>query len=331
VNNALYDVFLAVFDTHSVSKAADMLNVSQSGVSSALNRLRAQLRDPLFVRTSRGMEPTLRSIQIADHVRSAMDSLARVHAAPATFDPAQTDYEFSILTGDILEGTVLRRTIPTLAKSAPAAKLRAISKRPHEIEAALASREIDLAMGYFPQLETNNVMTTGIARFTFAPFVRPQHPLAGRQLSLEEFCAAPHIAVDAESSLPNIVEQWLATRQIHRNIVVRTSHFFGVPQIIMEADLIAVVPTDLTWRWFFEGHAVPVSIPFSLPTSEIKLYWHRTVHEDPRHRWWRGIVAEALRRPVEPPHQPSELEAARSSVVKRIRRGTNRNNERQRL
>src|SRR5580692_2943774 len=44
--------------TRSVSHAAANLDLSQSAVSMSLARLRDHFRDPLFVRTSRGMEPT---------------------------------------------------------------------------------------------------------------------------------------------------------------------------------------------------------------------------------------------------------------------------------
>ena len=48
-------------DEKSVTKAADRLFMSQSAFSHALNRVREQLEDPLFIRTSQGMEPTPRA------------------------------------------------------------------------------------------------------------------------------------------------------------------------------------------------------------------------------------------------------------------------------
>jgi DNA-binding transcriptional LysR family regulator len=44
--------------TANVSHAAQNLGLSQSAVSMSLARLRRHFNDPLFVRTSRGMEPT---------------------------------------------------------------------------------------------------------------------------------------------------------------------------------------------------------------------------------------------------------------------------------
>ena len=44
--------------TRSVSHTAENLGLSQSAVSMSLARLRKHFSDPLFVRTSKGMEPT---------------------------------------------------------------------------------------------------------------------------------------------------------------------------------------------------------------------------------------------------------------------------------
>lgn len=51
-------IFLQLFRDRRVTTAAEALDLSQPGVSSALNRLRRLLGDELFYRTGRGMQPT---------------------------------------------------------------------------------------------------------------------------------------------------------------------------------------------------------------------------------------------------------------------------------
>lgn len=46
----LYPLFIAVYQYQSISQAAHHLCMSQSAASHALQRLRQQLQDPLFVR-----------------------------------------------------------------------------------------------------------------------------------------------------------------------------------------------------------------------------------------------------------------------------------------
>jgi len=54
----LLTVFVQLHKDRQVSLAADNLGVSQPAVSGALKRLRILLADEVFVRTSRGMQPT---------------------------------------------------------------------------------------------------------------------------------------------------------------------------------------------------------------------------------------------------------------------------------
>src|SRR5690606_19741173 len=51
-------VFDALLRTRSVTRAAQVLNMSQPATSFALSKLRKMLGDPLFVRTASGIVPT---------------------------------------------------------------------------------------------------------------------------------------------------------------------------------------------------------------------------------------------------------------------------------
>ena len=99
----LLPILLALHDTRSVSLAAQQLGMSQPGVSTALAKLRKAFDDPLFVRTSRGMEPTPRALAL---IPAARDVLARVQQGileTGAFDPATTTHLFSIALSDVGE------------------------------------------------------------------------------------------------------------------------------------------------------------------------------------------------------------------------------------
>lgn len=99
----LLPILLALHDARSVSMAAQQLGMSQPGVSTALGKLRAAFDDPLFVRTSRGMEPTPRALAL---IPAARDVLARVQQGileTGAFDPATTTHTFSISLSDVGE------------------------------------------------------------------------------------------------------------------------------------------------------------------------------------------------------------------------------------
>ena len=83
----LLKVFEAIYDEGGAGRAALRLGVTQSAVSAALARLRVLYADPLFVRTGRGLSPSLRARELRPIIGEALDkcrqslSLARPGAA----------------------------------------------------------------------------------------------------------------------------------------------------------------------------------------------------------------------------------------------------------
>src|SRR6201986_2782048 len=71
----LLRLFDALAEERSVTRAGARLGMTQSAVSHALNRLRHALDDELFVRTSDGMRPTARAVEIGPSVRAALGNL----------------------------------------------------------------------------------------------------------------------------------------------------------------------------------------------------------------------------------------------------------------
>ena len=65
----LYPLFIAIYEQNSISKAAQILSISQSAASHALQRLRQHLQDDLFVRTGSKMQPTPFADQIYPEIK----------------------------------------------------------------------------------------------------------------------------------------------------------------------------------------------------------------------------------------------------------------------
>ena len=64
--------FEAVLTQRSVSGAAEVIGLSQPAMSTCIGKLRKILGDQLFVRTSRGMEPTPLGMDLAGPIRDAL-------------------------------------------------------------------------------------------------------------------------------------------------------------------------------------------------------------------------------------------------------------------
>lgn len=289
----LIPYLVALDETRNVSRAGDLLGVSQPRVSAALGRLREHFGDPLFVRTSRGMEPTPRALALVPAARDALAQIRRGLVAPHDFDPATDTSTFSIALSDVGEIVFLPRLLQELARRAPHANLRSVSLPHAEIERGLEAGSVDLAIGYFPDLGGSNFFQQRLFTHRFICLMRRGHPLAGKPLTLEQFLACGHAVVRAEGRSQEILEQHLAKARLQRRAVLETPHFMSLPFILGRTDLIATVPHAIGYAYAAEHASITlVEPPLPLPRFDLRQHWHRKYHNDPRTAWLRGMVAD---------------------------------------
>jgi DNA-binding transcriptional LysR family regulator len=67
-----------LMEERNVTRAADRLDLTQSAASRMLGRLRATFDDPLLVRTSRGLTPTKRALDLAGPLKEYLDGAAAI-------------------------------------------------------------------------------------------------------------------------------------------------------------------------------------------------------------------------------------------------------------
>ena len=107
-------LFLAVLEEGSVTAAAERLAVTQSAVSHALQRLREIVRDPLFVKSGRGIVPTSHALALAEDARRLLDTM-KAFTRGAKFDPRSRDISLTIAANDMQRDLLLPRLLAKLA------------------------------------------------------------------------------------------------------------------------------------------------------------------------------------------------------------------------
>ena len=80
--------FVAIYETRSLTAAADGLYVTQPAVSQALGRLRRELDDSLFQRVGRTMEPSELARSLYPDFRDALARIDRTLDSVHGFDPS---------------------------------------------------------------------------------------------------------------------------------------------------------------------------------------------------------------------------------------------------
>jgi DNA-binding transcriptional LysR family regulator len=288
----LLPTLVKVYELESVSAAANELGLSQSAVSASLGKLRTRYDDPLFHRVGHGMRPTTRMRELIGPLREALARVDGTLTTEPVFNPSTTRHAFTFAMSDLGEMVFMPKILRRIRELAPHASVRSVAASPSQIERDLESGEIDLAVGYFPDLREKSFMERHLFFHHFTCLLRANHPITSSTLTLQQFLSFEHAVVYGAGRTYEIFERYLRAKKIHRRVALQTPHFMSIPFIISQSDLIVTVP-----------HAVGVFVrsvhmniriaqpPVRTPRIDLKMHWHRNFQRDARNRWLREIVA----------------------------------------
>ena len=288
----LLSVFDEIYKTRSVSAAALALGLGQPAVSVALAKLRLQLKDPLFVRTSAGMEPTPFGESLVPRVRSVLDAVDQVLGYRNDFDPSTSARTFRICMTDISQLVLLPPLLKRLGESAPGLRIE-IFPLSGQTARLLESGEADLALGFMPQLEAGFYQQL-LFNQSFSCMVSAHHPRIGERLSLAQFEAENHVVVSASGSAPLILDREIARLGILRKIALQIPNFLGAAFVVEHTDHLITIPQRLGDVLQGRGALRILPVPFALPSYSVKQHWHERYHHDPGSRWLRGVISQLM-------------------------------------
>lgn len=283
----LLRILVALNAHRNVTRAADSLGMSQPGFSTALMRLRQQVGDALFVRIGNVMQPTPRAQQMVEAAERTLRTVEEEILGRPRFDAATADTDYRLVIADVGEQAFLPTLLRTLQTQAPNVRVRTAMLPSGALEHALGQGEVDLAVGYFPELRNDALVRQRLFTHTFACLVPARVTLQRGAITLDDFQTLPHAVAQAPIRAQVVFEETLARRQVSRRIAIRTQNFLVLPYLVAELDLIAVVPLSLALAvrdWPGLQVAAP---PFPAPCFDIAQHWHRRFHDDARHRWLR--------------------------------------------
>ena len=218
----LLPIALALYDELSVSRAAQTLGMSQPAVSMALRKMRATFNDPLFVRAPRGITPTPRAHALIELARPLISNLQQGLLAEEQFNPGVSARPFTFALSDVGEMVFLPKLLEWLRTQAPRAAINSVSMPPHQIAEGLEKGDIDVAIGYFPDLTRHSFFQQRLFTHHFACLLRAGHPLRAKRLTSDAFLAMEHAVVRAEGRSQEIFERFLERKKVSRKIVLLT-------------------------------------------------------------------------------------------------------------
>ena len=287
-----------------VTQAANQLGLSQPAMSNGLRRLRDLFNDPLLVRTSDGMTPTARALELEPLVRDILSGVERAIQPTSEFDPMDARQVIRVMASDYAESTLFPAVLQQLRELAPGLTLDVMT--PSDVSFLDVERgKIDLVINRFDQMPQSFHQITLWAD-SFACLLSRDNPILER-FDLESYLAANHIWVSKTGMGVGVgvdpddvqrlgwVDHALDAMGKKRNIRVFTRHYQAAMTLAEQNDLIVTLPTRATWLKRDNPRVVVRDCPFTVPPLELKMAWSPLLQHNPAHRWVRQLITQIAR------------------------------------
>ena len=278
----------SLYATRSVTRTAEQIALSQPTVSIGLARLRKMLSDPLFVRTSEGMQPTPRTEDLMPAVRQVLAGMSQLISSASQFDAATSERTFRIFMTDASHITLMPRLFAHVHALAPGIRLEAATIGP-QMASELQSGEADLALGLIPGLEAG-FYQQALFDQDWICLANPRHPRLGAKLTLKTYLSEAHVGIVSGTGA-TLLDNALHRAGQQRQVQLALPGFLGLPAILQGSDLIATLPRHIGETLAHSAGLRVLPCPLPIDGFTVKQYWHTRFHHDPANTWLRGICS----------------------------------------
>lgn len=264
----LVRVFVTVFETESVTAAAEVLHLTQPTVTHALNRLRRQLQDQLFVRSRTGVTPTALARRAYPSFVEALDRIAQTFQLGVPFDPEHAGTTFRLGMSDAGEVSVLPPIAGALRERAPGVKLEV---EPVDVELA----EGQLLRGEVDGFVSSAVFGSGrvhrqvLFSEPYAVLLATDHPRLAAGIDSTQLDREPHIMV---AGVTGHLRPAMMQTERGVEVAMQVPRFTALPYLIAGTELVAIVPRYVAEVFAGAGRVRAVDGPWPVEPIEVSVY-----------------------------------------------------------
>jgi DNA-binding transcriptional LysR family regulator len=293
-----------LLEERNVTRAAERLSVSQPALSKTLQKLRDSFEDELFTRTAHGLVPTPRSEELGKELPGLLETVERVLGS-ADFHPETFSGSFKLLLPPILCESLLPDLMAELHDIAPHVQIITAEVAPN-YQDQLKKGEADFAA--FVALDTDrDIHAEPIAAIAPRCYMRIDHPLADKEINLQDFLAYPHLRLylpGLTRENTSMVDDVLGQYGVHRSIALETSQFASAVGVLTRTDSLLVANAGFQEGGLYRERIVGRELPAELQRmirnthssnrGKMSLMRHTRTARSAPHQWMRALLMKHL-------------------------------------
>ena len=215
------ELFLAVFEAGSVTRAAERVYLSPGAVSMQLQQLSRELRTELFIRSGRNFLPTPAARRLAEHARTVLAQVRQIEQefeADATLDTRP----FYFATGATALIYQLGKPLRQVRAKYPAAEIRVTVLATEQIVHGLLERRFDLGLITLP-CDTAGLTIWPLLEEEMLVLKPSRTPVRRRTvgtLAPVQLKDAPFILYPHSSNMRGLIDQFLAECGVQHRVAM---------------------------------------------------------------------------------------------------------------
>ncbi|BBG59647.1 transcriptional regulator LeuO [Providencia rustigianii] len=287
----LLTVFDVVMQMQNVTRAAQVLGMSQPAVSNAVSRLKSMFNDELFVRYGRGIQPTSRAKQLFGPVRQALQ-LVHNELPGAGFEPKQSERSFNLSICSPLDIRLAAIIVDKFKVVSPNINVFIHSFLDNNIAHQLKYQEIDFFLGY-NQFEKPEYQHQILFNDELVLVVANNHPRIENTIDQAMLNNERH-AIMAMDNIGSFSKPYYHNTELSHTISYQGTDLNSVLTIVAQTDLVAIAPKWLVDRHGSQLQLRTLSLPWGDSTRPCYLTWHESTARDKGHQWMKAQFCQLV-------------------------------------
>jgi DNA-binding transcriptional LysR family regulator len=213
------EAFKAVIENGTVSRAADLLSVSQPAVSKLLAHLEEDTGLKLFDRVKGRLAPTQRGMRLYEEIDRIFVGIRQVESAVAAI---RREEQGRLLVGVMpaLSGAFIQRATMGFLQQRPNVYCSIQARSSQFIADWLVSRKLDVGL-ISSRIDNPYIATESLMEHPLVCIMAPDHPLAERTvIEPNDLDGVPFISFDPESYTGQRIAAVFSRYKVNANIVL---------------------------------------------------------------------------------------------------------------
>ncbi|WP_196208632.1 LysR family transcriptional regulator [Citrobacter sp. Res13-Sevr-PEB04-36] len=265
-------IFECIYQHLSISKAAETLYITPSAVSQSLQRLRTQFNDPLFIRSGKGITPTVTGVNLHHHLEQNLNNLEQTINI---MHSSSLKKKFVIYSPQLATSLNIKELIHLLREDSD------VEIEHHDIlmtaetaESILAYRKADLVATIVP-VHNRSIICTPFKTIESILVCSGNHPRVNNSSTLKQILEEQFTLFISEEQGIKEHRSKISEILVNRNIGFSSNSLVSIINVIASTDIIGVIPKVIFEFYAHIFNLKEIDIGIKLPSAELFLMYNR--------------------------------------------------------